>query len=111
MVDDLPAPFGPQETERLAAVQVEIDAGHRHRSPEALGQAAGMYQHVGSGHPVTLPGRPDTFEWILGSGAGKGQYGQGLVFSRFRQLASGSGYPLIITSACPEGIRGRKAAR
>ena len=42
----------PQEAERLAAVEVEIDPVHRHEIPEPLGQAARADEHFAVGHLI-----------------------------------------------------------
>jgi hypothetical protein len=42
----------PQEAERLAAVQVEIDPVYRREIPEPLGQAARTDEHFAVGHPI-----------------------------------------------------------
>ena len=46
IVEVLPAPFGPEEAERLAGVDVEVDAVDRGERVEALGQSAGMDQDI-----------------------------------------------------------------
>ena len=48
----LARPVRPEEAERLAAVQVEIDPVHRREIPEPLGQAAGADEHFTVGHPI-----------------------------------------------------------
>ncbi len=43
IVDVLPAPFGPEETERLAGLDLEVDAGDRDEGTEPLRQRARGY--------------------------------------------------------------------
>mgnify|MGYP003694040109 CR=1 FL=1 len=44
IVDVLPAPFGPEEAEGLAALDVEVDAVDGHELAETLDQSAGVHQ-------------------------------------------------------------------
>jgi hypothetical protein len=48
----LSRPVRPEEAERLAAVQVEIDPVHRREIPEPLGQAARADEHFTVRHPI-----------------------------------------------------------
>ena len=47
MVDVLPAPFGPEEAERLARLHLEVDAVDRDEVAEALGEVRSLDQGPG----------------------------------------------------------------
>ena len=57
IVEDLPAPFGPEEAERLAPVQVEIDPVDRREAAEPLDQALGVDQRMDSRHAREATGQ------------------------------------------------------
>ena len=48
MVDVLPAPFGPEEAERLTRLDLEVDAVDRDEVAEALGEVRSLDQRPGS---------------------------------------------------------------
>ena len=63
-------PVGPEEPERLAPAQLEVDPVHGGELAEPLGQARGANEYVRIGHDPTVPGVPTVSNEFSRRGSG-----------------------------------------